>query len=149
MTGAAIYEARQAAGLSQVDLADRSGVAQPNISAYESGTRRPSEQMVRRLVAAARPRPRDLLAARRSAVLSLVAANNADRVRLFGSVARGEDNGDSDIDLLVRFREGASLLDQANLAIELTELLGVHVDVVSEGGLTHRHDEIVRQAVDL
>jgi predicted nucleotidyltransferase/DNA-binding XRE family transcriptional regulator len=148
-TAEAIITARRAAGLSQAGLAARSGVAQPNISAYESGTRKPSPVMLRRLVAAARPRPSDVLSAHRGQVLALARANKADEVRVFGSVANGRDTADSDIDLLVRFRSGASLLDQANLTIKLTELLGVRVDVVSEGGLTDRHADILAEAVEL
>jgi hypothetical protein len=149
MTGQIIQRAREAAGLSQSELALRSGVAQPNISAYESGVRRPSQKMLERLVSAARPRPSAVLAAHRDAVLALAAANKAVDVRVFGSIARREDTPDSDIDILVRFRDGASLLDQSNLVIELGELLGVHVDVVSEGGLKDGHDDIRREAVPL
>jgi predicted nucleotidyltransferase len=105
--------------------------------------------MVERLVSAARPRPSAILTANRDAVLALAAANKAVDVRVFGSIARGEDTPDSDIDLLVRFSNGASLLDQSSLVIELGELLGVHVDVVSEGGLQDGHDDILRDAVPL
>ena len=105
--------------------------------------------MVERLVSAARPRPSAILAANRDAVLALAEANKAVDVRVFGSIARQEDTPDSDVDILVRFRDGASLLDQSSLAIELGDLLGVHVDVVSEGGLTGRHDDIRRESVPL
>lgn len=105
--------------------------------------------MVERLVSAARPRPSSILAMHRAAVLALAEANQADDVRVFGSVARQEDTPDSDVDILVRFREGASLLDQSTLAIELSQLLGIHVDVVSEAGLTQRHADIRREAVPL
>jgi len=149
VSGQTIQQAREAAGLSQSELAVRSGVAQPNISAYESGVRRPSPKMVERLVSAARPRPSAILAAKRDAVLALALANKAFNVRVFGSVARGEDTPDSDIDILVRFRDGASLLDQSSLAIELEELLGVHVDLVSEGGLRDGHDDIRNEACPL
>jgi uncharacterized protein len=146
----AIQQAREAAGLSQSELADLSGVAQPNISAYESGTRRPSARMVQRLISAARPRPSTILAAHRAQVLDLARANKAENVRVFGSIVRGEDTADSDIDLLVRFREGASLLDQASLLLELEELLGTRVDLVSEGALRgERDNDILRQAIPL
>jgi len=56
-------------------------------------------------------------------------------VRLFGSVARGEAGEKSDIDLLVEFEPGRSLLDHAGLMVELEELLGRKVDVVSEQSL--------------
>jgi len=149
MSGNTIRQARETARLSQSELAALSGVAQPNISAYESGVRRPSPKMIERLVSAARPRPSSILAAHREAVLALALANKAGDVRVFGSIARNEDTPDSDIDVLVRFREGATLLDQSALAIELSELLGVHVDVVSEGGLTDRHELIRREAIPL
>jgi len=149
LAGETIASARLAAGLSQAELAARSGVAQPNISAYESGVRRPSARMMHRLISAARPRPADVLKAHRDEVLALARSNKAERVRVFGSVATGRDTATSDIDLLVLFRDGASLLDQANLTMELTELLGVRVDVISEGGLSARHDDIVRQAIAL
>lgn len=80
--------------------------------------------MVQRLVSAARPRPSAILAANRDAALVLAEGNKAIDVRVFGSIARQEDTPDSDIDILVRFREGASLLDQSNLAIQLGEFLG-------------------------
>ena len=105
--------------------------------------------MVDRLVAAARPLPSKVLAANRDAVIALAASNKAEDVRVFGSIARGEDRPDSDIDILVRFQNGASLLDQSSLAIELEELLGVHVDLVSEGGLRDGHDDIRNEAVPL
>ena len=149
VSGQAIRRARESAGLSQSELAVRSGVAQPNISAYEAGIRRPSPKMVERLVSAARPRPSAILAANRDEVLALAAANKAVDVRVFGSIARHEDGPDSDIDILVRFRDGASLLDQSTLAIELAELLGVQVDVVSEGGLRVGHDDVRSEAVPL
>ena len=149
MSGRIIQQAREAAGLSQSELAARSGVAQPNISAYESGARTPSTKMVSRLVAAARPRPSARLAAHRDEVLAIARANEAFDVRVVGSIARGDDTPGSDIDLLVRFASGASLLDQSSLVLELEDLLGVRVDVVSEGGFRGGHDEIRRQAVAL
>ena len=57
-----VRELREAAGLSQVELSLRSGVAQPNIAAYETGRRRASADMIERLRAAARPRPSEVLA---------------------------------------------------------------------------------------
>ena len=82
-------------------------------------------------------------------MLAIARANKAFDVRVFGSIARGDDTPGSDIDLLVRFASGASLLDQSSLVLELEDLLGVRVDVVSEGGLRGDHDEIRRQAVAL
>lgn len=59
----------------------------------------------------------------------------ARNVGIFGWVARGEADQESDIDLLVAFEPGRSLLDQAGPVADLEELLGRKVDVVTEGGL--------------
>ena len=65
----------------------------------------------------------------RAAIRSLAAKHHAENVRLFGSVARGQATAASDIDLLVHFVEGASLLDQVGLKQKLETLLGCPVDV--------------------
>ena len=132
--------------MTQEELASRCGLAQPNLAAYESGRRQPSPDMVQRILAAATPRPSAVLAAHRDQVLELARASRAADVRVFGSIARGQDTADSDVDLLVRFEPGASLFDLLRLTDELEGLLGVRVDVVSEGGLGDRHQEIRDQA---
>jgi predicted nucleotidyltransferase len=68
---------------------------------------------------------------------------------VFGSVARGEDGPDSDIDLLVDFEADSSLFDLLHLTQLLEELLGRSVDVVSTGGLKDRDRLIRAEAVDL
>ncbi|RIJ77537.1 helix-turn-helix domain-containing protein [Nakamurella silvestris] len=135
-------QARERAGLSQSELSARTGVAQPNIAAYETGRRSPSSDMLGRIFAALRLPPSVLVARRRDAVLEIAASNKASDVRVFGSVLRGEDTPDSDVDLLVRFAPGASLLDQAQLVLELEDLLGVPVDVVSDRGSGERLERI-------
>ncbi len=80
-------------------------------------------------------KPEDLLKARRDEILRIAAAHGARNVRVFGSVARGEAGDDSDVDFLVEFEPGRSLLDQAGLVLALEALLGRKVDVVSEHGL--------------
>jgi len=75
----------------------------------------------------------------RSELLAIAERYGARDVRVFGSVARGEDTAESDVDLLVRFEKGATLLDQAGLSAELEQLL----DVVSESGLKPRIRERV------
>lgn len=79
-----------------------------------------------------------LLKARRKEILEIAARNGAVNVRVFGSVARGEDRPDSDIDFLVNLESGRSLLDLARLLRELTTLLDRPVDVVTEAGLRPR-----------
>lgn len=69
--------------------------------------------------------------------------HHGTNARVFGSVARGTDGPDSDLDLLITFDDQASLLDQSALVDALTDLLQVRVDVVSERGLADR-DEMLR-----
>lgn len=140
---------RQEAGISQRELASLSGVAQPNIAAYESGTRLPSEAMTRRLTEAAKPRPSRVLAVHRDEVLRVAAMHRACDVRVFGSVARGEDRPGSDLDLLVSFAPEASLYDVVGLTDALQELLGVSVDVVSAAAVPNRHSAASQEAKPL
>jgi uncharacterized protein len=141
-----IREARERAGLTQAELAEAADVARPNIAAYESGARRPSPAMVRRLVGAARPRPSRALAAHRDEVRRLAHDFGMENPRVFGSVARGEDRPGSDLDLLVTAPRGTGLLTLVRFAHAVEGLLGVHVDVISEGGLGERHAAIRRAA---
>lgn len=129
-----VRAARTRAGLSQSELARLSGVPQPHISLIEAGKVEPTEQTLRRLLEATRVKPSVLLKRYRNDVLDLVAQRHGHDVRVFGSVARGEDREDSDIDLLIDFDQGTSIFTVAGLARELAELLGVEVDVVSNGG---------------
>jgi predicted nucleotidyltransferase len=66
-----------------------------------------------------------------------------------GSVARGDATAASDVDLLVEFEPGRSLLDQVHLIADLEALLGRRVDVVAEGGLLDRDGHILAEAVPL
>jgi predicted nucleotidyltransferase len=68
----------------------------------------------------------------RDQILQIAEKYKAENVRIFGSVVRGEDRVDSDVDLLVSFKKGASLLDEAGLDIDLNELLHCKVDVISD-----------------
>lgn len=137
---------RSRAGLTQQELADLSGVAQPNIAAYENGTRKPSAKMLERLTAAARPRPSRVLYEHVAEVKEIAAGHRALTVKVFGSIARGQDRPGSDIDLLVTFAPDATLYDQIELGQDIEDLLGVSVDIVSEGGLSERHETIRREA---
>jgi predicted nucleotidyltransferase len=82
---------------------------------------------------------------RRDEIISIARRYGASDVRLFGSVARGDANDTSDLDILVRFEPGRSLFDQGGLLMDLRTLLGIKVDVVSEGALTGRFGQCVRQ----
>ncbi|MDR2893390.1 MAG: nucleotidyltransferase family protein [Deltaproteobacteria bacterium] len=72
-------------------------------------------------------------------------------VRLVGSVARGEDTEDSDIDFLVDTAPGTTLFDIGGLHEDLVDLLGVQVDIISSGGRMHEYMRmsIERDAVRL
>lgn len=141
-----VRDLRDAAGLTQDELAARSGVAQPNIAAYETGQRTPSPAMLTRLRAAAKPRPSVVLAKHRRAIIDLARQHKATHVRVFGSAARGQDVSGSDIDLLVRFAPDADVFDLADLTAAVEELTGLHVDVVSERGLRPGPNPIIAEA---
>lgn len=89
-----------------------------------------------------------MLRARRAEIIRVAASRGASNIRVFGSVARGDATPKSDIDLLVSFEPGRSLLDEAGLAAELEELLGYRVDVGSEVHASIR-DRVMSQAVSL
>lgn len=77
----------------------------------------------------------DLLREKREEILRIAAKHGARNVRVFGSAVRGEAREESDVDFLVDFEPGRSLLDHAALVLDLEELLGHKVDLVTEGGL--------------
>ena len=76
-----------------------------------------------------------VLGEHREAIRAAAAANKAASIALVGSVARGDDEPDSDYDFLVTFAKGASLFDLGALQVALEELLSAEVDVISAGGL--------------
>ncbi len=82
---------------------------------------------------------------RRDEIIAVAKRYGASNLRIFGSVARGDVNETSDVDFLVHFEAGRSLFDQGGLLMDLRQLLGVDVDVVSEGALTGRFGQIVRR----
>jgi uncharacterized protein len=86
----------------------------------------------------------------REAIVRIAAKHGATQVRLIGSVARGEAGPDSDVDLLVTWREGSSLLDHAALMLELETLLGRKVDIASDGWVKPSiRESVYRDAVAL
>ena len=86
-----------------------------------------------------------LLAARRPEILAVTERYGITNVRVFGSVARREAREDSDLDLLVTFPRGTSLLDQIGFSQDLEDLLGMRVEVASDRGLRERIRETVMQ----
>ena len=151
MSAAAVLRrARLDAGLTQAELARRAGTAQSAVARYESGAASPSIRTLERLLAAAghrlvldaqrgTPEQTDLSGARmrrlqqlRPDILRVARRYSITDVRVFGSVARGADNADSDIDLLVEFDAGQhGALPLIGLRRELAELIGEPVDVAT------------------
>ncbi len=89
------------------------------------------------------------LRSQREMIIEIVSRNKACNVSVFGSVARGDETPESDVDLLVDFLPGASLTDQFRLQEELTELLKTPVDVISRRALKSRDNDIRDEALIL
>jgi len=159
---------RESAGLSQGALAARSGTSQPAVSRYESGASSPSVETLDRLlavmgarldlVAEGSPRRLDVRTPRmvklrqnRERIRRAAHRHGAKNVRIFGSVARGSDRPDSDIDLLVDFDvRSRGLFPLAGLQDELAVLLGEKVDVVPQAALApHVAKNALAEAVPL
>ncbi len=130
---------RLAAGLTQSELARRTGVAQPNIAAYEAGRRTPSDEMLARLRTGCLSRPSVALAAHRDEIRAILARHNLRDPRVFGSVARGTDGPGSDLDLVVTAGDATDVLDLIDSADEIEDLLGFHVDLVTDRALRPDH----------
>lgn len=92
----------------------------------------------------------ELLKAKRDDILRIAARHGAYNVRIFGSAARGEAGPESDVDVLVELEEGRSLFDLGGLLMDLQDLLGCEVDVVTENGLHwYIRDRVLKEAVQL
>jgi uncharacterized protein len=88
-----------------------------------------------------------LLKEKRAAILESARRHGARNVRVFGSVARGDYDDQSDLDFLVEMEPGRSLLDHASLLLDLQGLLGRKVDVVSDKGIKARmRDRVLKEA---
>jgi predicted nucleotidyltransferase len=93
---------------------------------------------------------RDVLKRKRDEIIRVATMNGAYNIRVFGSVARGEADEKSDIDFIVEMEPGRSLLDLGGLLMDLQEVLGRDVDVVTERGLNPRiRDRVLSEAVSL
>jgi len=91
-----------------------------------------------------------LLRSKRRKILETAARYGASDVRVFGSVARGKADEGSDIDFLVKLSPDRTLLDLGGLLYELTQMLGVEVDVVTEDSLRHRiREQVLSEAIEL
>jgi uncharacterized protein len=151
--GTLLRRARLDAGLSQAELAGRAGVTQSVISAYESGHRQPALPTLAALIEAAgyelalevRPQPRRLsrlsgpvgqrVRRRRRVLTAAAAAHGVTNLRVFGSVARGTDHADSDLDLLADLPPDMGLLGLGRVQADLEAIIGSKVDLVPAGDL--------------
>jgi len=92
----------------------------------------------------------ELLQDKREDILRIAAKRGAYNVRVFGSVARGEADSKSDIDILVDMEPGRNLFDLGGLLMDLQDLLGHDVDVVTERGLRERiRERVLKEAIAL
>lgn len=92
----------------------------------------------------------ELLKSKRDEILRIAAKHGARNVRVFGSVARGEADEQSDVDFLVEMEPDRSLMDRAGLMVELEELLGRKVDVATERVLKPRlREKVLKEAVPI
>lgn len=130
--GRGLRTRRLRAGLTQRELAARSGTSQPAIAAIEKGVRSPALETRARLDAALLVRPSILLERALEQVQEVLGRYQVTNPRVFGSVARGEDTEQSDVDLLVTTPADFDIFDKVMLTEALEEVLGVHVDVVPD-----------------
>ena len=91
----------------------------------------------------------EILRSQREAIIEIAAQHKAINLAVFGSVARGEDTETSDVDILVDFLPGASLIEHFCLQEALSEFLKTPVDVISRKGLKPRDAHIREEALVL
>jgi predicted nucleotidyltransferase/DNA-binding XRE family transcriptional regulator len=169
----ALRHARADADLTQAALARRAGTSQPALARYESGAALPTLPTLERLLSACgrgleiktppvteqstatsirgRLGPQaDKLRRRRRRLLDAAEQHGVRRLRVFGSLARGEADGASDVDLLVDLKPGRTLIDLAAFRREAAEILGLPVDVATADMLKERiRDEVLAEALSL
>ena len=87
---------------------------------------------------------------KREEILNIAQKFGAKNVRIFGSMARGEENPESDLDIIVEMEKGSSLLDIIAIKQDIEELLGRKVDVVTEASISpYIRNTVLREAVNL
>ena len=93
---------------------------------------------------------KEIITDNREQILALADKYGAHNIRIFGSVANGTADAESDVDFLVDMEKGRSLFDMGGLLMDLQKLLNRKVDVVTEKGLRERiRDRVLNQAVQL
>lgn len=92
----------------------------------------------------------ELLRQRRNEILKLASQHGVRNVRVFGSAARGEADGDSDIDFLVELEPDRTLFDLGALLMDLQDLLGRKIDIVTDDSIYWLlRRRILKEAVSL
>ena len=87
---------------------------------------------------------------KREEILNIAQKFGAKNVRIFGSMARGEENPESDLDIIVEMEKGSSLLDIIAIKQYIEELLGRKVEVVTEASISpYIRNTVLREAVNL
>lgn len=122
-------------GLTQSAASKLARISQSNWSAHESDTRPLTDPMLARLSSSIGFRPSIAATVHRDRIREICAAHGACEPRLFGSVAKGKDTVESDLDILVAASPGMTMFDIVALEEELEALFGVPVDVVTEGAV--------------
>ena len=125
-----VREAREDSGLTQRALAEAVGLRQSNIAAIESGKRAVSDELLERILAAADYRPSLALSRNAEQIIQIGSDLGVRDIRVFGSVARGDDHHASDIDLLVSLQPGVAGFELGAFSSLVEELTGFPVDVV-------------------
>jgi uncharacterized protein len=93
-------------------------------------------------------RPSEALHRHRDAIREIALSHRVTNVRVFGSVLRGEDTEDSDLDLLVEPTNETTMMDIARIQLELARMLGVNVDVLTPRGLPEKfRNQVIRDAL--
>lgn len=132
--GALIREARLDLGITQTELARRAGLSQSSLAQMESGKRNVSSDMLERVLKAADYRPSVALELAFEPIREEGERLGLRNLRVFGSVARGDDRFDSDIDFLATPDEGVTLFELALFGERVRQITGFPADVVVDDG---------------
>jgi predicted nucleotidyltransferase len=92
--------------------------------------------------------PLEMIKAHRQEILDIAKKYGASNIRIFGSVARGEAGPESDYDFLIELEPDRSAFEIGGLLMDLQDLLGAKVDIVTDKGLNkHIRDKVLKEAI--
>lgn len=131
--------------LSKIE-SDRRGVSSLELASIARALNLPIQSFFTELTPP--PEPARVVRSKRAAVLRIARKHGARSIRIFGSAARGDATPESDIDFLVEMEPGRGLFEQAAMLLELQDLLGRDVDVVTVEGLRTRiRERVLAEAI--